>query len=80
MHLELGSHFDNMRDKVARGRQHRGESTPGSKLTAGQVLLIQEARRAGATYQSIADEFGVHQTTVWDLVNGRTWSHMTPVS
>ena len=43
------------------------------KLTAGQILEIRDLRSLGYSQQKIADMFGVHQTTVSDIILGNTW-------
>lgn len=65
-HLFLGTHDDNMRDMVAKGRA-RSPSGPANhmyKLTSQQVAEIREMRARGMTQQSIADTFGISQSYV----------------
>jgi hypothetical protein len=78
-HLEPGTHADNVRDKVSRGRQPRGESNRAAKLTED---AIREMRRRyvprcpinGTT--ALAKEFGCSQSAVSRAINGELWSHV----
>lgn len=60
-HLWLGTHLDNMRDKMKKGR-HRpsvGEDNGCAKLTDEQVREIRSKRASGRTLLSIAREYGI---------------------
>lgn len=77
-HLFQGTHADNVRDKVAKGRQHRGENHPGSKLTAKQVQSLRQRYAAGKdTVASLASELGVHEETIRKIVNRQRWAHVS---
>lgn len=69
-HLTIGSPADNMADKVAKGRQQRGERVPSAKLTAERVEAIRGDRRP---QRVVAAEHGVSRGTVYDIKHGRTW-------
>jgi hypothetical protein len=58
-HLFLGDMILNIRDMDQKGR--RGSK---SVLTESQAEAIKKLLLAGRTQQSIADEFGIHQTAV----------------
>lgn len=74
-HLWLGTHTDNMRDKVAKGRQSRGEQHGRSKLTTEQVLEIRRLAAAGGiTKRAIGDRFGVTEQNIRAIVTGRNWA------
>jgi len=72
-HLEPGTHADNMRDAVERGRVVRGEKTASARLTAAQVL---EIRKSTERQVALAARYGVNQATISLLRSGRTWSHL----
>ena len=81
-HLFDGTHGDNVRDAIAKGRAHapiapltRGERNPSSKLCASDVQDIRRRASLGETQRQIAVDFGVSQSTVSDIVCGRTWCH-----
>ena len=74
-HLVVGTHQDNMDDKVAAGRQTRGEQQPTSKITEDQVRKIKEMVQY-RTQQATADHFGLNQSQVSRIVNGKRWAHL----
>lgn len=71
-HLRLGTLAENSADMAAKGRSLRGERAPGAKLGPEQVAAI---RSLGGTrsQQSIADEFGISQKQVSNILAGRNW-------
>ena len=70
-HLYLGTHADNMKDKVDRKRV-AGSRHPRSKLTDHDVASIKTRfNEAGLTQQQLADEFGVSQSTISMIVNDK---------
>lgn len=78
-HLFLGTDVDNMRDKVAKDRQCKGESHGMSKLTEEQVLEIRRRYKRYAKVDNtvtLAREFGVHQSRIFDIVNRKKWKHI----
>lgn len=79
-HLFEGTNADNMADKTAKGRARGappGEQSPTAKLKEADVPLIVAAAEAGESHRSIAERFGVTQTTISSLLRGETWSHVT---
>lgn len=76
-HLFVGTHIDNVRDMMAKGRHSHGERTPAAKLSEADVLDI---RRLYATREmrsgEIAARYGVHYQHVWMIVTGRLWAHL----
>lgn len=82
-HLFLGTLTDNNRDRAAKGRSapNRGEDNPFSKLSDADVAEIRrlyKPRKCSQRY--LAERFGVSQGTIWQIVNGRYWSHITEPS
>jgi hypothetical protein len=56
-------------EAVPRGQQHYAH-----KLTWRDVRSIRERYAAGGlTTRVLADEYGVRQSTVWEIVTGRSW-------
>ena len=76
-HLFLGSHQDNMDDKVAKGRQSYklplGEAHGRAKLNAEQVLGI---RSASGPLRVIAARFGVGLAQIGKIRSGKAWKHL----
>lgn len=62
-HLTVGTHADNSKDMVAKGRSHRGY-----KLSDEDVANIQASSESGA---ALAAAYGISQQTVCDIRKGR---------
>jgi hypothetical protein len=54
----------------------RGERAGRAKLTEQQVRAIIVARRSGATYQSIADKYGMEDSSIALICKGKNWRHV----
>lgn len=76
-HLKAGTHADNSADMVQKNRQKNGSSHYRSKLTEQKVLEIIKASRSGESNKSIADRYSVSPGTVWFIVKGLTWKHVS---
>lgn len=63
-HLLLGTHADNVADKVARGRQHRGEKHPFTKVKDADLQVARQLRAQGMSWASISRRFGVGRDAV----------------
>lgn len=76
-HLFLGTHTDNMRDCVAKGRNRRpdlsGESHPSSKLNWKIVDYI-KSQLPIRTHISIAKEVGISRTVITRINLGLHWN------
>lgn len=64
-HLFVGTHSDNMRDAIYKGRR--------GTLTVDQVVEIRRLRAAGVTYRVLAPAFGISESNVGMIVNRQTW-------
>ena len=77
-HLRLGSHLENMADKVQRhrfiSRPLHGEQHQNSKLRNTDIPIIRELHRAGKPAREIAPLFGVHRITIHSILTGKTWA------
>jgi hypothetical protein len=70
-HLFLGTHADNIADRVAKGRSFtRGAQDGRIKLTDEQVAAIRAERAAGSLLPDIAHRYGVSKTLVGLIVRG----------
>ena len=70
-HLFIGTQSDNMRDMVAKGRQHRN-----TKLNDDLVRAIRADHRAGRGQAQIAARYGVTQSNISHVVRRLTWAHV----
>jgi predicted XRE-type DNA-binding protein len=76
-HLFLGTMADNMMDKVAKGRQARGEKVRNHKLTARQVEEIRSQYATGSfTQKALAARYGIDRSNVSRLVHRKQWGHV----
>ncbi len=68
---------ENQADRVRHNTHTRGASNGNATLSEGMVHEIRRRHVGGAvTHRSTACEFGVHRSTVSDIVSGRTWAHL----
>lgn len=69
-HLIIGSHADNVADRVSRGRSASGTRNGRSKLTEQQVLKIFHDTRSSTV---IANEYGVDGSIVRLIKKKKIW-------
>ncbi len=78
-HLFLGTHIENVRDSVRKGRFRdcRGEKNGAAKLTAKEVMGIR-LRYASGLYKQIdlCREYKISPMAMSDLLRGKTWRHI----
>lgn len=72
-HLFLGTAQDNMDDKVAKGRQTRGETNGSTKLTADNVRDIRSSREPSSV---LARQYGVGYGAIHSIRKRKTWMHI----
>lgn len=72
-HLILGTHQNNMDDMTSRGRSARGERDHTAKLTEKDVL---EIRSSSMSTNEIAERFGIHRRTVYEIRWRKRWRHV----
>jgi hypothetical protein len=79
-HLHLGTHSQNMKEAVERGRINpslrSGENHPMARLTETIVRQIRERARNGERAKPIADAMELNLNTVCDVITGRTWKQV----
>jgi hypothetical protein len=75
-HLFLGSHQENMDDKVSKGRQARYSSvaSPRAKLSAEDVYWMRIQKRYGATKKALSLLYDVSEATVSGALYGRHYT------
>ena len=74
-HLFLGSTKDNAQDAKRKRRTTWGERCVRAGMTTEQVEDAKRRYMAGERLRDIAEEFGVHRTTLSKAVTGSTWTH-----
>lgn len=77
-HLFLGTYADNSYDRENKGRgaDHSGINNGNAKLTKEQVTTIRTMWSEGVRNVSLAREFGVHRSTISDIVYYHKWTKM----
>lgn len=75
-HLFVGPQLANMRDKVSKDRQARGETDGNSRYTANMVREVRARYASGMTQREAGEPFGMKQAVVSDIVRRRTWRHI----
>lgn len=69
LHLRFDTRQSNVDDMVAAGTNHH----PVGKLSAEKVRVIRERYAAGATQIALADDYGVTNGLVSQIVRGLRW-------
>lgn len=91
-HLFLGTQADNVRDKIAKGRQPRGDAHysrrtpdrvrrgdlhPLARLTASQVRSIRSEHAAGGiTMKALSRRYGVNPSVISVIIARKSWTHV----
>lgn len=69
-HLILGTHVDNKRDQIKKGRASM------EKLNEEKVYEIKRKLENNVLHGSISEEYGISRTTIWSIQTGRTWKNI----
>jgi len=76
-HLFLGTHAENMLDKIRKNRHvagiRHGESNATSKLEVANIL---EIRASNLSQRTLAKQFGVNRATIHQIRAGSAWAHV----
>lgn len=74
-HLFLGTHQDNVDDKMRKGRHNtgRGEAYKHAKLTDEKVLYIRDCEK---TSEQLAKELNVSTSNINAIRSGKRWKHI----
>ena len=77
-HLFLGTHQDNMADKVAKGRQSSlvGSDHPQARLTEEQVIEIYKLKDK-VTPTGLAKHYNIDRTHIHNIWKNKSWTHIT---
>ena len=74
--LCYGTPKQNSADKVRDGTHNRGERNPKAKLTEADIREIRSLLAAGKRQKSIANTFGVANSTICFIKQGKIWAHV----
>lgn len=78
--LAWGTHKENVHDSISHGTQVRGSRQHLSKLTEMDVRSIKiEFMGGAASITALAVKHGISETSMGDILSGRTWRHVEPV-
>jgi len=76
-HLFLGTQRDNVIDMTKKGHKrykaHIGEDNGRAKLTWNKVRNIRKRYKAGENRMNLANEYGVHWSTINRIVKNKRW-------
>lgn len=83
-HLYAGTDAQNVADMIAKGREapietrlRRGEQHGRAKLGVAQVIEIRQRFAAGGiTKQALADDYGVSDTQIGEIIRRTRWAHI----
>ncbi|WP_417315730.1 HNH endonuclease [Cycloclasticus pugetii] len=76
--LAWGSPRDNASDAIRHGTLGVGMRSRRRKLTEAEVIEIKSRRADGESVITIARDFGVHRTYIYQLMNRRCWPNVGP--
>lgn len=74
-HLSVGTHADNMADKVAKGRQKLfpSDTGPRCKLTMDQAREARQMRKNGMSVMNLAKQFDISLASMKTLLAGKSY-------
>ena len=75
-HLFVGTNLDNVRDKVKKGRQTRGEKSNRGTLKATDIPTIRYMKAQGYTNAMVSEIFKISSGTVSKIANKQIWKHI----
>jgi hypothetical protein len=75
-HVVAGTHGDNVRDRVTRGRGAVGEKNNHAKLDEEKVKELRRRKMLGATIDDLAKEFDIDRSNVALICARKTWRHV----
>jgi hypothetical protein len=65
-----------MTERNAGRRYQKGSDRPAAKLTNEQIIEIRTAVAHGSKQVDVAADYGISQSLVSGIVNGRRWKHV----
>ena len=76
LNLCYGTHLQNGSDMKRHGRTLNGTKHPSAKLREAVIPEIRKEHSSGESIASLARHFDVSETTIRDVIKGRTWTHV----
>jgi hypothetical protein len=76
LHLRVGTHADNVADKVSKRRHKFGSGQHMALLTERDIPIIRVRLRIGESQASIARDFGVCRGAITNIALNKTWRHV----
>lgn len=73
-HLRLGTQAENIADMIAKGRALRARGEGAAHLLTEEQVREIRAMRGKLSGAAIGRRYGVSETTVYDIFNGRSWA------
>lgn len=75
--IVAGTHWLKVTGGISVARKIVGENHPRSRLSEEQVIAIRAYyAKGGVTMYELGDSFGVCWSTVWAIVNRKSWKHI----
>jgi hypothetical protein len=74
LHLKEGTSAENAADRLAHGRTARHERNGRAVMSTERVAALRARREEGATYATLAAEFGIGKTQVSRIVRREQWT------
>jgi hypothetical protein len=65
---------ENQSHRVIHGTANIGDNAHQAILCEAEIPRIRERRKQGETYRNIAEDYGVHLSTIHYACNGKNWS------
>lgn len=79
-HVFPGSHADNMRDMIAKGRRksptYKGSQNPNAVLCEENVVVIKQLINSGQNNTEIGRRFSVSHSMISRIRRGLAWTHV----
>lgn len=80
-HLSLGTHMDNMRDMLEKGRRgavgrRAGSGGRPTSINRDAVIKIRELYAGGLGYRKISRVVNVSRSHIQNICRGRAWTHI----
>lgn len=75
--LRYDTRKGNHADKLTHGTWQGGENNPAAKLNALKVRAISQLVALGWSHATLAEIFGVDQSTISLIKRGKKWGHIT---